>query len=158
MNPFLELHDFCIANRISIATAESCTAGRIASEISAISGASLFFNGGLIAYQNNIKVKLLGVSELVIKEKTEVSAEVVEQMAEGVRDRFLADFAISTSGYAGPSGGTILNPVGTVLIGISSNNKTVSQRFLFKGDRQSIINQCVITACRFLLQELKKQK
>ena len=158
MAPFQQLHDLCVEKNMSIATAESCTAGLLASKITSISGASSFFKGGIIAYQNNVKINLLGVSQSIIKEKTEVSSEVVEQMAEGVRDKFLADFAISTSGYAGPSGGTILNPVGTVLIGISSNNKTISKRFLFKGDRESIINQCVITACRFLLKELKNNK
>ncbi len=114
MAPFQQLHDLCVEKNMSIATAESCTAGLLASKITSIAGASSFFKGGIIAYQNNVKINLLGVSQSIIKEKTEVSSEVVEQMAEGVRNRFLADFSISTSGYAGPTGGSEENPLGTV--------------------------------------------
>ena len=155
MNSFLKLHNICISKGISIAVAESCTSGRIASSITAIAGASSFFKGGILAYNNDVKVNILGVSRLVIKEKTEVSSEVVEQMAQNVRKKFSVDFAVSTSGYAGPSGGDLLNPVGTIYIGISSKEKNISKRFFLKGDRENIINQSVISAVNFLLQEVK---
>ena len=157
MSLFQQLHDLCAENNISIATAESCTAGLLASEISSISGASSFFKGGIISYQNDVKVNILGVSQSVIREKTEVCSEVVEQMAESVRNKLLADFSIATSGYAGPKGGTELNPIGTVFFAISSSEKTFSKRFVFLGDRESVIKQGVISGVTFLIEELKNQ-
>jgi len=152
-----QLYAFCAEKNISIATAESCTAGLLASEISSISGASSFFKGGIISYQNDIKIEELGVLASVIRKKTEVCAEVVEQMAKAVRSKFSADFTIATSGYAGPKGGTELNPVGTVFIAISSSEKIISRRFLFLGDRKSVIRQAVVSGINFLIEELKNQ-
>ena len=157
MNLFQQLHDLCVEKDISIATAESCTAGFLASKITSISGASSFFKGGIIAYQNDIKTDYLGVLESIIREKTEVCSEVVEQMSEGVRNKFLADFSIATSGYAGPTGGTELNPVGTVFIAISSKERTISKRFLFTGDRESVVGQAVIKGVKFFVEELKNK-
>jgi len=156
VNLFRELHDLCIEKQIYLATAESCTAGLLASSIVSISGASLFFKGGVIAYHNDIKIKILGVSKSNIDKKTEVCSEVVEQMAEGVRERLAVDFSLATSGYAGPGGGTELNPTGTIFIAVSSNERTISKRFLFTGDRQSVINKGTVKAVELLLQELKK--
>ena len=76
-------------------------------------------------------------------------------MAEGVRNKFLADFSIATSGYAGPTGGTKLNPIGTVFIAIASTEKTISKRFIFAGDRESVVSQAVIRGVEFLISELK---
>jgi PncC family amidohydrolase len=155
MNTFQQLNDLCIERDMSIATSESCTAGLLASKIASIPGASCFFKGGIIAYQNNIKIKLLGVSQSIIKDETEVSSEVVKQMAEGVRNKFSADFSIATSGYAGPTGGTKLNPVGTVFIAIASTEKTISKRFIFTGDRENVVSQAVTKGIEFLISELK---
>ena len=157
MSLFQQLQDLCAENNISIATAESCTAGLLSSEISSISGASSFFKGGIISYQNDVKVNTLGVLQSDIIEKTEVCSEVVEQMAEGVRNKLLADFSIATSGYAGPKGGTELNPIGTVFFAISSSEKTVSKRLVFLGDRESVVKQAVISGVTFLIEELKNQ-
>ena len=158
MNPFQQLHDLCVEKKVSIATAESCTAGLLAAKITSIAGASSFFKGGIIAYQNDIKINHLGVSKSVIKEKTEVCAEVVQQMAQGVRNKFSADFSVATSGYAGPTGGSELNPIGTVFIAISSKEKTISKRFVFVGDRESIVSQSVISGAEFLMEVLKNNK
>lgn len=158
MNPFQQLHDLCVEKKVSIATAESCTAGLLAAKITSIAGASSFFKGGIIAYQNDVKINLLGVSKSVIKEKTEVCAEVVQQMAQGVRNKFSADFSVATSGYAGPTGGSELNPIGTVFIAISSKEKTISKRFVFVGDRESIVSQSVISGAEFLVEVLKNNK
>ena len=158
MNPFQELHNLCVEKKVSIATAESCTAGLLAAKITSIPGASSFFKGGIIAYQNDVKINLLGVSKSVIKEKTEVCAEVVQQMAQGVRNKFSADFSVATSGYAGPTGGSELNPIGTVFIAISSKEKTFSKRFVFVGDRESIVSQSVISGAEFLVEVLKNNK
>ena len=158
MNPFQQLHDLCVEKKVSIATAESCTAGLLAAKITSIAGASSFFKGGIIAYQNDIKINHLGVSKSLIKEKTEVCAEVVQQMAQGVRNKFSADFSVATSGYAGPTGGSELNPIGTVFIAISSKEKTISKRFVFVGDRESIVSQSVISGAEFLMEVLKNNK
>ena len=158
MNPFQQLHDLCIEKKVSIATAESCTAGLLAAKITSIPGASSFFKGGIIAYQNDVKIDHLGVSKSLIKEKTEVCAEVVQQMAQGVRNKFSADFSVATSGYAGPTGGSELNPIGTVFIAISSKEKTFSKRFVFVGDRESIVSQSVISGAEFLMEVLKNNQ
>ena len=158
MNPFQQLHDLCVEKKVSIATAESCTAGLLAAKITSIPGSSSFFKGGIIAYQNDIKINHLGVSKSLIKEKTEVCAEVVQQMAQGVRNKFSADFSVATSGYAGPTGGSELNPIGTVFIAISSQEKTISKRFVFVGDRESIVSQSVISGAEFLMEVLKNNK
>ena len=155
MNSLQQLHDLCVGKDVSIATAESCTAGLLAARITSIAGASSFFKGGIIAYQNDIKFNVLNVSQSVIEEKTAVSSEVSEQMAVGVRDKLSADFSIATTGYAGPSGGTELNPLGTIFIAVSSKEKTISRRFVFTGDRESVVNQAIIHGIDFLVEELK---
>jgi len=150
------LHDLCVSKGISVAVAESCTSGLIASKLTLKSRSSSFFKGGIIAYQNEIKIKILGVDEQAILQYTEVSAEVVRQMAEGVRKSFLADYSIATSGYAGPSGGTNNNPIGTVFIAISSVGGVDVERFIFSGDRQSIVNQASEKAVSSLYDAIKK--
>ena len=107
---------------------------------------------------DEIKVNILGVSQLLIDQKTEVSIEVVSQMAEEVRKSFSADFSVATSGYAGPTGGTINNPIGTVFIAVSSYRSTEVERFVFSGDRQSIVNQATESALRLLYSAVKKQQ
>ena len=89
--------------------------------------------------------------------KTEVSAEVVEQMTKSVLEKFDADFAVATSGYAGPTGGTNKNPIGTVFIAIASVVGVVVSRFIFSGNRQSIVNQASESALDLLYTKIKKQ-
>ena len=151
------LKQLCIEKGVSIAVAESCTAGLIASKLTALPGSSSFFKGGIVAYQNEIKTKILGVSQYIIDEKTEVSVEVVKQMAKSVLEKFDANFAIATTGYAGPAGGTNKNPIGTVFIAIASVVGVVVSRFIFLGDRQSVVNQASESALSLLYTEIKKQ-
>ena len=151
------LQQLCIEKGVSIAVAESCTAGLIASKLTALPGSSSYFNGGVVAYQNEIKTKILGVSQSIIDEKTEVSVEVVKQMAKSVLEKFDANFAIATTGYAGPAGGTNKNPIGTVFIAIASVVGVVVSRFVFLGDRQSVVNQASESALSLLYTEIKKQ-
>ena len=151
------LQQLCIEKGVSIAVAESCTAGLIASKLTTLPGSSSYFNGGVVAYQNEIKTKILGVSQSIIDEKTEVSVEVVKQMAKSVLEKFDANFAIATTGYAGPAGGTNKNPIGTVFIAIASVVGVVVSRFVFSGDRQSIVNQASESALSLLYNEIKKQ-
>ena len=156
MSMLENLHDLCVSKGISIAVAESCTSGLIASKLTLKSGSSTFFKGGIIAYQNDIKIKLLGVDEQAILQYTEVSTEVVKQMAEGVRKSFSVDYSVATSGYAGPSGGTHNNPIGTVFIAISSAGEVDVERFIFSGDRQSIVNQASEKLLSLLYDAIKK--
>ena len=151
------LQQLCIDKGVSVAVAESCTAGLIASKLTTVSGSSSYFKGGVVAYQNEIKTKILGVSRSIIDEKTEVSAEVVRQMAKSVLEKFDADFAVATSGYAGPTGGTNKNPIGTVFIAIASAEGVVVSRFVFSGNRQSVVNQASESALDLLYTKIKKQ-
>ena len=151
------LQQLCVEKGVSIAVAESCTAGLIASKLTASSGSSSYFKGGIVAYQNEIKTKVLGVSQSIIDKKTVVSAEVVRRMAESVLEKFDSDFAIATSGYAGPTGGTNKNPIGTVFIAIASVMGVVVNRFIFSGKRQSVVNQASDIALDLLYAEVKKQ-
>lgn len=151
------LQQLCIEKGVSIAVAESCTAGLIASKLTTLPGSSSYFNGGVVAYKNEIKTKILGVSQSIIDEKTEVSVEVVNQMAKSVLEKFDANFAIATTGYAGPAGGTNKNPIGTVFIAIASVLGVVVNRFVFLGDRQSVVNQASESALSLLYNEIKKQ-
>ena len=151
------LKQLCIEKGVSIAVAESCTAGLIASKLTALPGSSSFFKGGIVAYQNEIKTKILEVSQSIIDEKTEVSAEVVKQMAQSILEKFDTNFAIATTGYAGPAGGTNKNPIGTVFIAISSVVGVVVSRFVFLGNRQSVVNQASESALNLLYNEIKKQ-
>jgi len=111
------------AKGLKIATAESCTGGLISKMITDVSGASEVFDCGVCSYANEIKEKLLSVSVDDLKSKGAVSKEVAMQMAEGVREISGADIGISTTGIAGPTGGTDTKPVGTVYIGVSTISK-----------------------------------
>lgn len=137
---------------LKLATAESCTGGNIARLITRVPGSSRYFNGSVIAYQNNIKTKALGVPEDLIETHGAVSREVVERMIAGILKHFSADVAIATSGIAGPDGGTDEKPVGTVWISVSYNEKIHSEKYLFWGTRERIITQSSLTAMQLLRQ------
>lgn len=113
---------------LKIATAESCTGGMISQKLTSVSGASRVFDCGVCSYANFIKEKVLGVSAQTLETVGAVSAETAEQMARGVRELAGADLGLSTTGIAGPTGGTAEKPVGLVYIGISSKEKTTSFR------------------------------
>lgn len=107
---------------LTIACAESCTGGMLGERITSVPGASAVFAGGCITYTNRMKVEQLGVSQATIDRYTEVSAETAAEMAVGVRQVCHTDLALSTTGYAGPGGGTPEHPVGTVFVGIASDH------------------------------------
>ncbi len=137
----------------TVSTAESCTGGNIARLISSVAGSSAYFTGSVVAYANEVKSHLLGVSADDIRNYGAVSSQVVEQMAEGVRRLMKTDYAIATSGIAGPSGGTPDKPVGTVWIAVSSVSGTSSQLYQFNGNRELITNRTTQTAM-LMLREL----
>lgn len=150
------VYDLCKIKCISISVAESCTSGLIASSLSQIPGSSNFFLGGIICYSDLSKINLLGISPKLINEKSSVSEDVCFEMAKNVRNKFNSDYSIATTGYAGPSGGTDDNPVGTVLITINSTKGSVTEKILFSGDRKIILNQVRIKALELLIEEIKK--
>ncbi len=122
--------------KLTLASAESCTGGNIAHMITSLSGSSVYFRGSVVAYHNEVKQQLLGVQSEDLIKSGAVSQPVVEQMAIGAKKALGTDYAISTSGIAGPDGGTDEKPVGTVWIAVSGPNKTVSQKFQFGNIRE----------------------
>jgi nicotinamide-nucleotide amidase len=119
----------------TLALAESCTGGYIASLITAIPGASEIFKGGIIPYTNKAKHDLLQVDENVFTKQGAVSEECVTQLSKNVLQKFDTDFSIAVSGIAGPSGGTAEKPVGMVWIAVSSREKTIAMKFQFGENR-----------------------
>ena len=127
------------AHRLTIATAESCTGGMIAAAITDIAGSSAVFGFGFITYANDAKTALLGVDSAIIELLGAVSAEVAVGMAEGALARSHADRAIAVTGIAGPDGGSLEKPVGTVWFGLAARNRaTIAERRVFPGDRAAI--------------------
>lgn len=137
----------------TLATAESCTGGGIGAAITAVSGSSAVYKGGIISYQNEIKRDLLGVTESCLREFGPVSSAVAEQMAIGVRKAMQTDVAVSVTGLAGPGGDEYGNPVGTVYIGYADSNCVFSRHFLFEGNRESVRNQAIENALKILLEK-----
>jgi nicotinamide-nucleotide amidase len=121
---------------LSISTAESCTGGMLSSRITDVSGSSSYFAGGVVAYSNEFKIKFLDLKEETLREFGAVSEETAKQMAEGVRKHFNTDIGLSTTGIAGPGGGTDKKPVGLVYIGYSDKNTTFASKFLFGNFRE----------------------
>jgi nicotinamide-nucleotide amidase len=139
----------------TIATAESFTSGLLAARITNIPGASAYFMGGIIAYSNQIKKKLLDVSDADLNNHGAVSEEVVKQMALGVKEVMKTDYAISTSGIAGPSGGSEEKPVGTVWIGIATPKGVTAHQFKMGAGRNRVVGKTILTALKLVLIELK---
>lgn len=142
--------------RLTIGTAESCTGGNIAHLITSVAGSSSYFKGGVVAYSNEVKTEVLGVKEEDIVQEGAVSQTVVEQMAEGVRERLKTDYGIATSGIAGPDGGSDEKPVGTVWIAVASSEKTISKRYQFGQLREQNINRATQAAIVMLIQLLQE--
>lgn len=133
-----------------LATAESCTGGYIAHLITSISGSSEYFKGSVVAYSNEIKENILGVSAESLKKYGAVSEEVVREMSQNLLKVMNVDYAIATSGIAGPAGGTTDKPVGTTWIAVCSEDKILSKKFLFGEHRGRNIHRTAITAMNML--------
>ena len=141
---------------LTIATAESCTGGSVAKMLTSVSGSSSYFNGAIVSYNNQSKVDLLNVDFKDIDDYGAVSQQVVEQMAEGVRNKLHTDYGISTSGIAGPSGGTKEKPVGTVWIAVASKNRIVSKKIKLGYNRERNMYVSSISVLNLLRLELLK--
>ena len=135
-----------IKNKKTLSIAESCSGGYLSHLVTSIPGSSKYFSGSVVAYSNNIKINNLNVNKKNIEKFGAVSKEVVEEMATNVRKKFNSSIGISTSGIAGPSGGTEKKPVGTVWIGYSDKNKTLSKKLVLTNRRDINITLSSISA------------
>ena len=149
-----EVFDLLIKKGMTFASAESCTGGNIAHQITLIAGSSNIFKGTAVTYATAMKTKVLGVPEMTIEKHSVVSQQVVEAMATGVRDLMETDFSVATTGVAGPGGGSEENPVGTVWIGVASPIRVISRRYRFNGNRVEVINQATMKAYEMLRDEI----
>lgn len=143
---------------LSIATAESCTGGMIASALTAIPGSSDVFKGGIVSYSNEVKTKELGVDDTTLSEYGAVSEQTAREMASGASRILDVDVAVAVTGIAGPEGGTAEKPVGTVWIGLAYENHVQAQKYLFKGNRREVREQTVDAALRMLSGVLESGK
>jgi len=150
------IQNLCIEKGFKLALAESCTGGRISSEIVKVPGSSAYYKGAIVAYDYDVKYDHLAVSREVIEEKGAVSSEVVEQMAKQVLKFLDADYSIGISGIAGPGGGTEDKPVGTVWIGVASKDKVQSKLMRFPFDRVNNIKITSNYALHYLLRFIKE--
>jgi PncC family amidohydrolase len=141
---------------VTLATAESCTGGLVAEAITRIPGSSEYYMGGVVAYHNRSKVRLLGVAETLLKAQGAVSPHVAEAMAEGARDRLVADLAVSITGIAGPGGGSADRPVGLVFVATAGPVRTVASRHHFAGERRSVRLAAAVSAMRMLLTAIEE--
>ena len=142
----------------TIATAESCTGGRLAAALNALPGSSSYYLGSVVAYANDVKQQVLGVDQDTLAQHGAVSEQTVREMAEGVRRLMHTDYAIATSGIAGPDGGTEDKPVGTVWIAWATPEGTVAERFQFGVARlrEQITQRAVTTALVRMIQVVKQ--
>lgn len=137
---------------LKLATAESCTGGSLAQQLTAMAGASEYYVGGVVSYCNEVKECALGVRHETLEAHTAVSEETVREMAAGARQRLGADYAVATTGVAGPGGGTAETPVGTVWIAVASKERTMAKLLHF-GDRRA---QTIERTCNAVWSELIK--
>lgn len=136
----------------TLSTAESCTAGNVAAIITAVPGSSRFYQGGVIAYSNEVKKNLLNVNEETLASVGAVSEETVVEMVQGAIDTFGTDYAIATSGIAGPAGGTPEKPVGTIWVAAGNKDKIVTTKLTEDEGREKNIQAATKTALQLLLE------
>ena len=123
-----EIQQYLYESGLTLGTAESCTGGRIAEAIISVPGVSAYFKGGIISYTNDVKENVLGVDSRLLEEKTAVCEEVAIAMVKGALNTLNVDFAISTTGVAGPGGGTHDIPVGTIWIACGNKDNIVTMK------------------------------
>ena len=159
-NKFLskELSEKFWKEGLTLATAESCTAGNIAAVITAIPGSSHFYKGGIIAYSDEIKVNLLGVNPETLEKNGAVCEEVVIEMAKGAMKSMNSDCAVATSGIAGPTGGTPEKPVGTVWIAVAMKDRVMTMKATGDEGRNKNIEKATLNALQMLQKLFQNQE
>ena len=146
-----EVAKLLVENNLTISVAESCTGGMVSSSLINYPGISSVFMEGCVTYSNEAKIKTLGVKEETLESVGAVSEQCAKEMAQGVAARYNTNIGLSTTGIAGPEGGSVEKPVGLVYIGITINRKTIVKKYIFNGDRQQIRYR----ACKTLLNDLR---
>lgn len=151
-----ELGNLLRKNRLTISVAESCTGGLVSHLITSIPGSSEYFRGSIIAYSNIIKNELLGIPEEIIKKYGAVSREVAKGMAKSVRELIKSDIGISTTGIAGPTGGSKKKPVGMVVFGVDIKGKITTNIKYFNPPRNRIKMEAATTILKILKINLER--
>ena len=144
-----------LARKQTLATAESCTGGLVGAALTALPGSSAWYRGGVVAYANELKIRLLGVPAEILAAHGAVSLETARAMAAGARAATGADFAVAITGIAGPSGGTPEKPVGLVFIGVAAPHGTATFKHHFSGSRAEIRQAATEAALRHLLEAVE---
>jgi nicotinamide-nucleotide amidase len=134
----ISLQKLLISKRLTVSTAESCTGGMVSELLTRTPGSSAVFLGGVVAYSNDIKERVVGVSGETLESHGAVSAETVRELARNVRERFKTSYGVSISGIAGPDGGTESKPVGTFYVGVSSEAGSFEMKCLYVSERQNV--------------------
>ncbi len=150
-----ELVEALLAKSQTVSFAESCTGGLLSSELAKLSGVSKIFQGSVVAYSNQVKAEVLGVSSKDLEQFGAVSEQVASQMAKGVATRLHAQWAVSITGIAGPTGGTPDKPVGLVCFGLYGPNIAKTKSENFTGTREEIQQKSAEFALKFLSEEVK---
>ena len=144
------------SKKMTLATAESFTGGKIAEQITAIPGASAYYLGSVVSYATQVKIDVLKVPEELVKKYSVVSAEVARAMAVNVRELLKADFAVATTGNAGPTKGDSEAPIGTVFIAIATPNGVLVEKFTMGNHRIRIVQKSVHKVFQMLQKEILK--
>ncbi len=148
-----ELH---IRNK-TISFAESCTGGRLSVLFNSRPGSSAYYKGGIIPYATSSKIEFLGVSAKSIETFSVVSKQVAIEMAEKSKEHFASDFAVATTGNAGPEKGDSIEEVGTVFIGIATPERVYAKKFKFEGSRERVVNDAVSKGLELIYKEIIKK-
>jgi nicotinamide-nucleotide amidase len=148
--------DTLLKNRMTIASAESCTGGYIAYVLTTIPGSSEYYIGSVVAYQNKVKMEILDVKNETLEKYGAVSEQTVREMAEGVRKKFGTTIGVSSSGIAGPGGGTDEKPVGTVWIALARENETITKKLMLGNDRDINVKRTTTAVFNLIRQSLAK--
>ena len=149
-----QLQERCLADGVTVATAESCTGGLIAKLITDVAGASGYFLGGVVSYSNAAKTELLGVPGEQLAAHGAVSAQVARAMAVGVSHRTLADLAVAVTGICGPGGGSPAKPVGLTYVAVAGEAGADVRRFVWAGDRSANREATARAAVELLLERV----
>ncbi|MFI3306142.1 MAG: nicotinamide-nucleotide amidohydrolase family protein [Rikenellaceae bacterium] len=149
-----EIGEILVSRGETMAAAESCTGGSVAARIVGVAGSSSYFNGGVVAYSNEVKVSILGVDGSDIDRYGAVSEQVARQMAEGARRVFDTTYGVATTGVAGPTGGSAQKPVGTVWFAVATPESTVATLVVCGDHRAEVIESATSRALQLLLEAL----
>lgn len=153
-----QVFDMLRAMEKKLAVAESCTGGKLADAFTNIPGASKVFSGGVVCYNNEAKIHMLGVPESIIEQHGAVSAETAVAMATAAAEKFSANYGLSVTGFAGPGGGNAENPIGTIYIGYHSPSGVWAQKVMYPGQREAVKIKAVNAAFDWMRRKLNHDK